>query len=288
VPTGLTVDSVTASTVALSWTASTDDQGVTGYRVFRDGGSIGTVSGIAYTDGGLACCTSYSYSVSAFDAAANESSACTPVTADTPGEQQSTDLSGDGNVDIADLAVLATNWLGTGCGVTGDLLLDQAVNLSDFDVLAGDWGAVSVDNLIENGSFESGVDGWGNPAGPAAGNGSVDTTVARTGSASFKAVGGSQYAYLDQTPTLTPSTSYTMSCWIKVDAVDGGNARCRPVQLDPILIQYWGTPISGTSDWTKSEVTFTTESDYAGGRVDLLWDHDTGTAWFDDAILVEN
>ncbi len=63
------------SAVALSWTASSDNRGVAGYRVYRGGALVGTTTALAYTDTGLASATTYSYEVLAFDAAGNVSPA---------------------------------------------------------------------------------------------------------------------------------------------------------------------------------------------------------------------
>ena len=40
-PTGLTATGVSTTQINLSWTASTDNVGVTGYRVFRNGTQVG-------------------------------------------------------------------------------------------------------------------------------------------------------------------------------------------------------------------------------------------------------
>ncbi len=71
VPTGLTASAVSATRVNLSWTASTDNIGVTGYKVYRDGVQVGTPAGTNFIDTGLAGATPYSYTVAACDAAAN-------------------------------------------------------------------------------------------------------------------------------------------------------------------------------------------------------------------------
>ncbi|GAB3255774.1 cellulase family glycosylhydrolase [Kineosporia babensis] len=83
VPTGLRVGSKTASSVALSWVASTDNVGVTGYDVYRGGTLAGSTTGTSYTDTGLSAATAYTYTVRAKDAAANVSSPSTAVTATT-------------------------------------------------------------------------------------------------------------------------------------------------------------------------------------------------------------
>ncbi|MEV6851323.1 DUF4832 domain-containing protein [Actinoplanes sp. NPDC051411] len=81
-PTGLAVTGTTATSIALSWHAATDNVGVTGYQVFRGGTQIGTTSSPSYTDAGLAS-GSYSYSVRARDAAGNVSAPSAVVTAST-------------------------------------------------------------------------------------------------------------------------------------------------------------------------------------------------------------
>jgi hypothetical protein len=74
-PGSLTATTVDASHVSLAWAASTDDVGVAGYRVYRSGALIATVSSTSYADGGLAAGTVYTYQVIAFDAAGNTSTA---------------------------------------------------------------------------------------------------------------------------------------------------------------------------------------------------------------------
>ncbi|MFF2819941.1 cellulase family glycosylhydrolase [Kitasatospora cineracea] len=83
VPGGLTVGATTASSVSLSWTASTDDTAVTGYDVYRNGTKVGSPTGTSYTDSGLSAATAYSYTVRAKDAAGNVSAASAAVTATT-------------------------------------------------------------------------------------------------------------------------------------------------------------------------------------------------------------
>src|SRR5262249_43241762 len=65
VPTGLAAAAVTH--VNLSWAPSRDNVGVPGYRVFRNGTQVGTVTSTSYQDAGLAVGNTYSYTVSAYD-----------------------------------------------------------------------------------------------------------------------------------------------------------------------------------------------------------------------------
>ncbi|MDG6105812.1 DUF4832 domain-containing protein [Dactylosporangium aurantiacum] len=78
-PSGLTSPAKTSTSVSLSWTASTDNVAVTGYRVLRGGTQVGTT----YTDSGLTASTAYTYTVRAYDAAGNVSAASGPLTVTT-------------------------------------------------------------------------------------------------------------------------------------------------------------------------------------------------------------
>ena len=72
-PTGLAASGQTASSISLAWNASSDNVGVTGYDLNRDGVKVGTTSGTSYTFSGLACGKSYTLAVDAYDAAGNRS-----------------------------------------------------------------------------------------------------------------------------------------------------------------------------------------------------------------------
>ncbi len=83
VPAGLTSTGVTSSSVALSWSASSDNVGVSGYDVLRNGVAVATATTTSYTDAGLTPDTSYSYSVRARDLAGNVSGTSAAITART-------------------------------------------------------------------------------------------------------------------------------------------------------------------------------------------------------------
>lgn len=71
------VTSTGASTARFSWTASTDNVGVAGYRVSRDGNLIATTTATQWNDTGLVPLTTYVYTVVAFDANGNTSGVAT-------------------------------------------------------------------------------------------------------------------------------------------------------------------------------------------------------------------
>jgi chitodextrinase len=76
-PSSLTTSSVTQSSLTLSWTASTDNVGVTGYDVYDGTTLVASPSTSSVSITGLACNTSHSYTVKAKDAAGNKSTAST-------------------------------------------------------------------------------------------------------------------------------------------------------------------------------------------------------------------
>lgn len=72
-PTGLSASNVTETTLTLSWNASNDNVGVTGYDVYQNNSNIGSVTGTSANVTGLTAATTYSYYVIAKDAAGNQS-----------------------------------------------------------------------------------------------------------------------------------------------------------------------------------------------------------------------
>ncbi len=82
-PAGLTATAVSSTEIDLGWSASSDNVGVAGYKVYRGGSPIATATGTSYADTGLSPSTSYSYTVAAFDAAGNTSSPSASASATT-------------------------------------------------------------------------------------------------------------------------------------------------------------------------------------------------------------
>ncbi len=72
VPIGL-MESAGSTTANLTWAASTDTVGVAGYSVSRNGVVIGTTPLTTYYDTGLSPSTAYTYAISAYDGAGNQS-----------------------------------------------------------------------------------------------------------------------------------------------------------------------------------------------------------------------
>ncbi|HAH32574.1 MAG TPA: hypothetical protein DCL44_09710 [Elusimicrobia bacterium] len=86
VPTNLSAVAVSSSQINLSWTASTDNVGVTNYKIYRNGGvtPIAMPTGTTYSNTGLTASTAYSYTVSACDAVDNCSGQSSSASDTTP------------------------------------------------------------------------------------------------------------------------------------------------------------------------------------------------------------
>jgi len=100
-PSGLSASAASSSQISLSWTASTDNVAVTGYRVYRDGSLLTTLGAVTTLQNtGLSAATTYSYTVQVIDAAGNASdqsaaaSATTPAATDTTPPSVPTGLKG--------------------------------------------------------------------------------------------------------------------------------------------------------------------------------------------------
>ena len=143
-PSALTATSVTSTLVNLSWTAATDNVGVTGYRVERCAGAgcanflqIGTSTGTTYGDVDLTASSTYLYRVRATDAAGNlggYSNTLTTLTTAAPGAityKQSNSASPN-NSSLSTLSVT----------------FSAAQTAGDFNAVAVGWGSGSAISSI--------------------------------------------------------------------------------------------------------------------------------------------
>ncbi len=80
VPGGVSASATSSTTATVTWNPSSDNVGVTGYDVYRDGVKVKGVAGSAtsFQDSGLSPSTTYGYTVDAFDAAGNTSAQSSP------------------------------------------------------------------------------------------------------------------------------------------------------------------------------------------------------------------
>jgi len=143
-----------------------------------------------------------------------------------------------------------------------------------------------------------------------------DTSVKHSGNSSLKLIAGTANAgtygncvslATAASPTLEnlvkyyikvkPSTSYTLTAFIKtseVTNVNAGSTNAAHIRiyeykesLNTSISSNVTTNINGTNDWTKVTKVFTTNSLTRRINIWCLIFNETGTAWFDDISLVE-
>jgi len=198
-PTSLTASNITQTTVDLSWTASSDNVGVTGYDVYQGASNLGTVTGTSVQVTGLIASTAYSFSVRARDAAGNVSGASNTVNITTLAPAGDTQAPSNPTSLVASNVTQTTvdlNWIASSdnVGVTGYDVYQGASNIGtvtgtstqvtgltastaySFSVRARDAagnvsGASNTVNVtttsggggstvLHQGYFETGWDGW--------------------------------------------------------------------------------------------------------------------------------
>jgi hypothetical protein len=137
-PGSLRMTANTLTSISLAWNASTDNVGVTGYKLSRGGTLIATLPAgtLSYNDSGLTNTTSYTYSLVATDGAGNTSAAAT-LTAVTVTAKPG-DLNGDNTVDITDLSILLSNF--NTSNSVADCNKDGIVDILDLSILLSNFG----------------------------------------------------------------------------------------------------------------------------------------------------
>jgi len=124
---------------------------------------------------------------------------------------------------------------------------------------------------------------------------SVDSSVSRSGSRSFKIEHGAttDISKIHQWFELfLPGGEYVYSGWIKTENISGGD---RFAHLDVVFYDddyntlgaANSAGVPGTEDWTYVTIEFTVPRGTTKIDIGFLIDDSTGTAWFDDLELVE-
>jgi chitodextrinase len=186
IPTGLTANAVSSSQVNLSWTASTDNVGVVGYIVYRNGTQQAITGNTSYQDAGLAASTSYSYRVAAYDAAGNTSAKTGATSATTQsgtsivngvcGSANGMALSAAPTANLCSVGT-ATSVTGTGpwawscTGANGGTTASCSATLASTptsisNMTPGTWMAVPNSHLpVYNGPLAAAIHGNSGPSG---------------------------------------------------------------------------------------------------------------------------
>jgi len=126
-PTNLVASSITTTSLNLTWTASTDNIGVTGYDVYMNGTLKTSVTTASASITGLTAGTAYSFYVKAKDLAGNSSANSSTINATTTSISLVTDLyfseyiEGSSNNKVLEIA----NATGTSKSLTGYVIKKQ-------------------------------------------------------------------------------------------------------------------------------------------------------------------
>ena len=121
-PNAVSSYAVSASSISISWSGATDDVGVTGYKIYRNGTFLSITTGLSYIDSGLSPSTSYSYTIATYDAAGNLS-----------GTSASTNATTMANTDANTTIVSYANISGKVTNSTGAAVAGANVYLSSSD-----------------------------------------------------------------------------------------------------------------------------------------------------------
>jgi glucoamylase len=262
-PTGLTVGTVTATTVPLSWTASTTSgtYAVAGYYVLRNGSVVGSTTGTSYTDTGLTPATTYTYTVKAYDTNGDVSAASSSVSATTATAYTetfnvtvpvNTAASGDTVYLDGDFSVLGeggTDWAASGVAMTevnathytatvtstSDTTLDYKYDLgaswSNVEE-TGSCGYVANRSIsVDNGTQADTVLNWAGPSTCGNAQATIDVTVPSSTpsgdtvyiSGDFSALGIGMSSSNDWTADLYPMTQIGTDEWQTIVPAVSGN-----------------------------------------------------------------
>ena len=123
--------------VVISWSPSTDNIGVTGYTLYRDGSILSVVDGetLTLSDYSVTTGQTYQYSIDAFDAAGNHSPSSTPVSVTVTTEDlESPSIPPNLTATIISPTQIDLNWNASSdnVGVVGYILYRDGLSIGDF------------------------------------------------------------------------------------------------------------------------------------------------------------
>ncbi|MGO3182494.1 MAG: M4 family metallopeptidase [Aequorivita sp.] len=166
-PSNLVATDVAQTSVTLSWNASTDDVGVTGYDVFQGTSNLGSVTGTTANITGMTAGTSYSFKVRAHDAAGNNSNFSNTVNVTTSSSSVNYCTSKGNNSNSEWIDYVKLNNLTKSSGNDGgykdntDLSANLPYGSNDIQISAGfaygsyrEYWKIWID-YNQNGTFES-------------------------------------------------------------------------------------------------------------------------------------
>ncbi|SNR17233.1 fibronectin type III domain-containing protein [Tenacibaculum jejuense] len=253
-PNNVTASNVTSTSLTLSWSASTDNVGVTGYDVYQGSTLIGTTASTSTNITGLTANTAYTFTVRAKDAANNQSNASTAVNVTTPGGASSSCASTVSSFPYSESFEANVGWT----QVTGD---------------DGNW-------LRDSGGTPS------NGTGPSNGaDGSFYLFLEASNNSSAGQIGSNATAIL-QSPCfdLSGESSASFSFSNHMFGTSVGSLTLQASTDGTSWVNLWTDSGNQGNQWNDVSVDLAA---YLGGTVSLRFVGVTGTSWSSD-IAIDN
>ncbi len=251
IPSGLTASVISSSQINLSWNASSDNVGVTGYQVYRNGAFLTTVNGRSYVNTGLSANTTYSYSVAAFDAAGNVSNLSSAVSATTQSNPSYTVTVTKNGTGAGTVTSGGSINCGNSCTSSGDpgMTVTLTATPAAGSVFAG-WSGVSGCSTAATCSFTLNANTTINAVFNAAPVSSYSLTVTTSGSGTVtRSPNLSTYAAgTSVTLTASPASGYTFSGW--GGACSGSSSTCTLTINSNTSVSAAFTPVVVTGAFT--------------------------------------
>ncbi|WP_298542226.1 S8 family serine peptidase [uncultured Aquimarina sp.] len=254
-PAGLTASNITETTLTLSWTAATDNVGVTAYDVYQGSTILGEVTSTTANVTGLTADTAYQFSVKAKDAAGNESGFSNTVNVTTTGGS-------------------------TGGGCTSGI--SSFPYSEGFENTLGAWTQSTADDINWS------VDASGTPSGSTGPSSAtqgtyyiyVEASVNGTGYPNKQAILNSPCFDLSGLSEASFSFSYHM-----YGAADMGSIAVDASTDDGATwTNLWSQSGNQGNSWLDASIDLNA---YAGGSVQLRFNRITGSTWQAD-IAIDN
>jgi chitodextrinase len=228
VPTNVVASSRTTTSIALTWSASTDNVGVTGYGLYRGGTQVGTSSGTTGIFSGLICNTNYTLALDAYDAAGNHSSKVTLMV--------STTACPDTTPPTAPAGLAASSVTGSSLTLSWNPSSDNT-GVSGYDV-------------YEDGAKVANVSSTSFPlTGLACGTSYSFGVVARDAAGN-----ASPTASLSVSTATCPAPTWTSSI-ADGATVQTGVTWTATVTPTPDSVEFWETPVGGASTKLKTDTS---------------------------------
>jgi chitodextrinase len=252
IPADVIATAQSSSQINLNWSSSTDNVGVTGYQVYRDGSLLKTVTATSTTDTGLSASTQYCYTVKAGDVAGNwsaESTQSCATTPEAPVDNQAPSIPAGVIATAQSSSQINLNWSAStdNVGVTGYQIYRNGILLK----------AVTGTSTADTGLSASTQYCYTVKAGDAAGNWSADSTQS---CATTQALADTQ----PPTVSITSPTNHAINVDPNVTISATFNENINPstitAQTFAVTMGTGGISVSGSRSCVGSTVTFTPSS----------------------------